>query len=194
MRAQVRGKIALEVPALRPLVVHLTRAGDQRAVAGRVLVGVHDLVGIVQQRRHAQDRRVHRGHRDMAVERALAVVFEQQRRQLALDVQQRQAGALGAGADQRRRTDPAHRLRDACAAQRLDADQRVLAAADRDQRVRREAESGRGAGGVVAVAGKELQLAAQLQMVAVGELAQAQFVDLGEQRLQGRLEGLRGAQ
>jgi hypothetical protein len=62
-----------------------------------MLVGEHHLVGVVQQRGHAQDRRVHRGDRDVAVERALAVVLEQQRRQLALDVEQRQPGALGAG-------------------------------------------------------------------------------------------------
>src|SRR5690606_15956079 len=65
---------------------------------------------------------------------------EQLRRQLAADVERGQAGALGAGADQLRAADPGDRLLDAERAQRLDADQRILAAADGDQGVGAEVE------------------------------------------------------
>ena len=86
------------------------------------------------------DRGVHRGHRDVPVPRALAVEVEQLRRQLAADVERGQPGVRGAGGDQLRTADPGHRLRHAFGAQRFDADQRILAAADRDQRMLTQAE------------------------------------------------------
>src|SRR3546814_20369693 len=93
------------------------RAFDQAAVAGRAFVGKHHLVRIQQYRGEHQDRRVDRGHRDMPVPRALAVVLEQLRRQLAADVERRKPGPLGAGADQLRAAAPGDGLLDADLAQ-----------------------------------------------------------------------------
>src|SRR3546814_9589888 len=71
----------------------------------------------------------------MPVPRALAVVLEQLRRQLAADVEHRQPGPLGAGADQLRAADPGDGLLDAGLAQGFDRNEGVLAAADGDEGV-----------------------------------------------------------
>src|SRR3546814_3649557 len=76
----------------------------------------------------------------MPVPRALAVVLEQLRRQLAADVERRQPGPLGAGADQLRAADPGDGLLDADLAQGFDRNEGVLAAADRDEGVAAQAE------------------------------------------------------
>src|SRR3546814_9354489 len=76
----------------------------------------------------------------MPVPRALAVVLEQLRRQLAADVERLQPGALGAGADQLRAADPGDGLLDAGLAQGLDGNEGILAAADGDEGVVVEAE------------------------------------------------------
>ena len=76
----------------------------------------------------------------MPVPRALPVEVEQLRRKLAADIERGQAGMRGAGGDQLRPADPGDRLLDAGRAQGLDADQRILAATDRDQRVYAQAK------------------------------------------------------
>src|SRR3546814_14248904 len=76
----------------------------------------------------------------MPVPRALAVVLEQLRRQLAADVERRQPGPLGAGADQLRAADPGDGLPDAGLAQGFDRNEGVLAAADADEGVAAQAE------------------------------------------------------
>src|SRR3546814_4907233 len=76
----------------------------------------------------------------MPVPRALAVVLEQLRRQLAADVERRQPGPLGAGADHLRAADPCDGLLDADLAQGFDRNEGVLAAADRDEGVAAQAE------------------------------------------------------
>src|SRR3546814_12651547 len=76
----------------------------------------------------------------MPVPRALAVVLEQLRRQLAADVERRQPGPLGAGADQLRAADPGDGLLDAGLAQGFDRNEGVLAAADGDEGVAAQAE------------------------------------------------------
>src|SRR3546814_14981167 len=103
------------------------RAFDQAAVAGRAFVGKHHLVRIQQYRGEHQDRRVDRGHRDMPVPRALAVVLEQLRRQLAAAVDRRQPGTPAARADQLRAADPGAGLVAADLAQGLDHTEGVLA-------------------------------------------------------------------
>ena len=162
---------ALEIQALAPLVVDLLALVFQRRRGRRALVGEGDGVETVQQRGQRQDRRIHRGDRDVAVPRAHAVVLEQHRRQLAADVMQRQSGALGAMRDQRRVADPGHPGLAAGSLDRLDRDQRILAAADRDQRAPRQAQRG-GRWWRLAVARKD-DAPAQVQPVAVGELGQA---------------------
>lgn len=93
----------------------------------------------------------------------------------------------GAGGDQLRPTDPGDRLLDAGRAQGLDADQRILAAADRDQCVRAQTQcrSGHSCGRVR----RELDPAMQVQAVAVSELAEPVEVDRFEE---GRGIGIDG--
>ena len=134
----------------------------------------------MQQRGQHQDRRIDGSHGDVPVERAELVHLEQFGRQAATDVQHRQAGTLGAGLDQRRRADPHDRLRHARLAQRLDRHQRILAAANCHQRMLAQAD-GRRRPGPVSGDG-ETDLAAQDHAVAIGEFAEAVFVELGHQR------------
>ena len=189
MAAQVGRERAFERPALGPLVVHLAGALDQAAVAGRTLVGEHHLVDAQHHRGERHDRGVHRGHRDMPVPGALAVVLEQLRRQLAADVERRQAGAFGAGLDQLRTADPGHRLLDAERTQRLDADQRILAAADRNQRVMAQTECAcRRAGGRRR---RKADATMQVQAVAIREFAQAVQVDVFQQACGRVVDGIR---
>ena len=188
MRLHVRAEGALERPALRPLVVHLAGARDHAAVAGRTLIGEHHLVHAVQQRRQDHDRRVDRGDRDMPVPCALAVVLEQLRRQRAADVERRQAGTGRAGGDQLRTADPGDGLVDARATQRLDADQRILAAADGDQRML--AQSGRGRRCRRLRRNREAHATVQAQAIAIRKLAQAVHVDLLHQHRGGGIDGI----
>ncbi|KAG1320725.1 hypothetical protein G6F63_014120 [Rhizopus arrhizus] len=160
----------LECPALGPLVVHFTGARNLAAVAGRAFVGKHHLVHALQQRGQHHDRRVHRRDRDMTGPGALAVECEQVRRQRAAQVQRRQAGTLGTGADQLRTPDQGHGVVHAGTAQRFDAVQRILAAANGHQRMRLQAQHWRLHRFALHW---QAETPAQVQAVAVGEFAQA---------------------
>ncbi len=200
VRMQPVAQQCLEREALAPLVVHLLAVVLQRGGRGGTLVGERDRVVAVQNRGHGEDRRVHRGHRDVPVPRAQPVQLEQARRQLALDVQRGQAGAFGAGRDQGGIADP---YRGRLAADRLDRlhrDQRILAAADRHQgalgQIQR-ADRGRAATARTFRSGSRAKARAccrsfrakarkgdapaQVQPVAIGEFGQAVQVQLVQQ-------------
>ena len=179
MTAHMRGEAAFEIPAFRPLVIDLTGALNQAAVTGRTFIGEHHLIGALQQRGQSQDGGIDRGHRDVAIQRALLVHGEQFRRQLAADVQQRQSGTFGAGADQRRRTDPGHGLRDTGAAQGFNRHQGILAAADGDQGLC--VQTGRRRAHRRWRIGRKDDLATQVQSIAIGEFTQAVFIDFGQE-------------
>ncbi|KAG1086367.1 hypothetical protein G6F40_013960 [Rhizopus arrhizus] len=115
----------------------------------------------------------------MTVPGALAVEFEQFRRQRAAQVQRRPAGTLGTGADQLRTPDPGHRLVHAGPAQRFAADQRILAAANGHQRMRLQAQHWRLHRFALHW---QAETPAQVQAVAVGEFAQAVEIDRLHQR------------
>src|SRR6185437_4628433 len=140
VRVQPVAQQLLEGVALAPLVVHLLAFVFQRGGGGGALVGEGDGVVAVEDRRHGEDRRVHRGDRDVAIPRAALVQLEQRRRQLALDVQRGQAGALGAGGDQRRVADPHRGGVAADGLDRLHRDKGILAAADGDEGALGQAE------------------------------------------------------
>ena len=125
----------------------------------------------------------------MAVPCAEAVELEQQRRQLAAQVERGQAGMRGAGGDQLRAADPGHGLLDAGIAQRLDADQRILAAADRDQRVFAQAQRRRRR--IRRRCRRELDPAVQVQAVAIGELAESVEIDAVEEGRGSGIDGIR---
>ena len=82
-----RVEAALEFPALAPLVIDRLAVVFERRARRRALVRERDRVEAVEHRRDREDRRVDRGHRNVAVPRALPVVLEQHRRELAADVQ-----------------------------------------------------------------------------------------------------------
>ena len=134
VRLCILAQAALEIDALAPLMIDLLTVVFERRLRSRALVRERDRVVAVQHGRANQDRRIDRRHRNMAVPGAQLVVLEQLRRELALNIEQRQAGALGAGGDQSGVADPdgGHRL--VHAFERLDRDQRILAAADGDER------------------------------------------------------------
>ncbi len=188
MRFQQRVKAFLECPALAPLVIDRLAVVFERRARGRAFVRECDRVEAVEHRRDREYRRVDCGDRNMAVVRALPVVFEQRRRDFAADVQGRQAGARGARGDQWRVANPDGGRGLVRGFQQLDADQRILAAADGNERAPRQlrfvipAKAGiqpfAGSGSwVPAFAGttivRKYNASAQIELVVIRELAEA---------------------
>jgi hypothetical protein len=107
---------------------------------GRTFVGEGNGIEAIEDRRARQDRGVDRGDRDVAIPGTHAVVLEQHRRQLPAEVEHRQPRACGDRRNQGRGAHPRRSRADADRFQRLDHDQRILAATDRYQRAMRQIE------------------------------------------------------
>ena len=186
VRPHVVAERLLERVALAPLVVHFAAVGLERGRGRRTLVGEHDRVVAVQDRRHDQDRGVDRGDGNVAVVRAGAVEVEQPGRERAPHVEARERGARRAMRDQLRAADPADGHGLVHRAQQLDRHERILAAADRHQAAPCEAGLRRRAARRRRV--READAPAQVELVLVRELAEPVLVDLLEQQRGRRVD------